>query len=230
MSRILFFFGLLTTIGLSILIIWPDFEALRFQRSFYADKPLSSLRCPNLITVSHPDEISISVENTLARPVRLLVQSIISSGPGSYSTQEKQEVFLDPEQSEKLAWEVDSEDAIYGRMVLARVYVARNGSMPSMQKSCGAYVLPISFLSGQFVLVALSLIGLVALVVGAYLQIISADSKRKSYRAKRLTITFLTTLTIVTYWLGIFEQTIPAIIGLFLMVIALLALIARFEG
>ena len=230
MSRLLFFFGLILTIGLSVLIIWPDFEALRFQRTLRADETLSSLRCPTLLTTAQPAEIRASIENTLSRNARFAVRAIISNGEPSFSTQTDQEIFLDSGKSETLSWEVSSDDAAYGRMVLARIHVFRNSSIPSMQKSCGTYVLPINFLSGRMVLALLTIVGVGALLTGASLQLRSADFKLTSGRTRALSVAGVTAVTLLMLIMGMVGQTVPAIFLMVILVVALLASFAQFEN
>ncbi len=229
MARLLFYFGLISTIGLSVIIIWPDFEALRFQPVFYADEPLRSLRCPHLLTSAHPETISITVENTLSRPALLFVDAVITDGPSAPDAKYRSQVELEPGESEALDWQIDSQDTIYRRMVLARVHVSRSGSMPAQQKTCGVFVMPISFIGGRGVMFILSNISLIALAVGAFRYLNSAEINRNASPIKRNLIIAMTTLTAATYILGYVGQTMPAIMTLFLLAITFLSLFASFE-
>ena len=80
LAILIFALGLLCGIALAGMIAWGDMEATMFDAAISADEPLSTLRCPVLITTAETTTVSAAFRNPDDQPINLLVRAHISAG------------------------------------------------------------------------------------------------------------------------------------------------------
>jgi hypothetical protein len=165
----LFLAGALAGLLFTLLATWADFEATNFDVSLTADAPLPSLRCPVLLAPQETGTIRASFDNPmerqLTRRVRILISRKLSSElqEGEYIA-----IPLSPGETQTLAWEVGSENLVWGRMILARVWQNGNFPLPSRSSSCGVLVADVFGLPGAWA-TALAMFGSPILMVAGVL-------------------------------------------------------------
>jgi len=164
---ILTMFILSMAIGFAMLIVgvWGDAEASMFDLTHKGETRLGTLSCPVLITAQDKEQFSAKFHNPLERNIKSAVRVRVSSGHLTLLSQDDVKFQLAPDESRKLAWAVDPEDAVYGKIVLVKVYMFRNNPIPSKHDTCGILVLDIPALKGQQVVygsLGLSIVGMVA--------------------------------------------------------------------
>jgi hypothetical protein len=158
LSVILYSAGILLGMALSASAAWGDFEASLFDLSLPGDEKLDTLRCPVLITAGESAKISATFDNPIDQPMDRRIRTHISDGLFTLLREEKTTLTLAPAEKQKLHWTVSADDAVWDRLVLARVYVYRQYPLPSATAACGIVLLNVPIFTGNQIL-ALALVG-----------------------------------------------------------------------
>jgi hypothetical protein len=167
---ILYALGVLLILGLGAMATWGDLEASLFDTAIQAEKSLSSLRCPVLITRDEVGKISARFENTGTHPVNRAIRAHISQGYVTLIREESLQLPLQPGESQRWTFGITADDAAYGSsLILARVSTLRQAPMPSQSRACGIVVLGIPWISGAWVTGIWLALGLLGLVGGTWL-------------------------------------------------------------
>lgn len=166
---ILLAFVVSAAIGMALLsvAVWGDVEATMFAAAQNGEQRLGTLSCPVLITPQDNAEVSAKFHNPIERVIKPSVRFKISNGFLTFQQQENIKFELAPDESRKLAWEVNPDQAAYGKMVLVKVYLFRNYPIPSKDGTCGILVLDIPTLTGKQVVygsTGVSFIGMLAMI------------------------------------------------------------------
>lgn len=164
-GTILFIAGILAGMVLFIFMNWAYFEAyFFFGYSAPADQPLTTMRCPLLMTTSETGEVTISLTNDSGQDLEPLVRTEISYFGAAKS--ERVNYPLKAGETRKLSWAVNSDNMVFGHLVMARVFVYRAFTLPSYTNTCGTVMVNVSGLTGiQLFSIALAFI-LVCMAAG----------------------------------------------------------------
>ncbi len=165
-SLILFAAGILSGLILILLTTWADQEASLFELTSAYDKNLSSLRCPLMIARDEESSISVTVKNPSTYTVNPLTTAHITSGYILLINEFIENPSLPPEGEVFFSWPIESADAAYNTLVLARVFVERSYPLPSRTNSCGVLVLPFGGIPGKAVSAFLMLLSLAGMILG----------------------------------------------------------------
>ncbi len=163
LTILLFSAGIVLGALLAGAAVWGDLEAFLFDAAISPDAPLTTLRCPILMTTAQTATVSATLRNTSDRTVNFHVRIHISLGFVTLMNEENNRLPLEPGQSGRLEWPVYPEDAAFGRVVLVRVHVLPNGPFPYRGAACGIVVVDLPGLSGD----AWYALGLVLSLAGA---------------------------------------------------------------
>jgi hypothetical protein len=144
---IFFSAGILVGMVMFILMNWAYFEAnFYFGNAGSADKTLTTLRCPLLMTTADTGAVTISVTNSTDRDLSLLIRTEISYSGAARS--ERTNYPLTAGETRRLSWTVTSDDMVFGHLIMARVFVYSVFTLPSRANTCGTVVVNIPGLSG----------------------------------------------------------------------------------
>jgi hypothetical protein len=155
----LFYAGMLAGMAMFVMMNWAYFEAyFFFGYSIPADKTLTTLRCPLLMTTGETGAVTMSVTNNTDRDLEALIRTEISY----YGAARSERVYypLAAGETRNLSWTVTSDDMVFGHLVMARVYVYNAYTLPSLTKTCGTVMLNLPGLTGIelfFIVLAFSL-------------------------------------------------------------------------
>lgn len=167
--------------------VWGDVEASMFDLSYKGDENLSTLNCPVLITPRDNAEFSASFSNPFDKNIKPSVRVHISSGHLTLMQEENVKFQLAPAESKRLSWSVDPEDAVYGKMVLVKVFLFPNHPIPSKDATCGILVLDLPSLTGQQIVtsaLAVSFVGMIGSTAGWKLNNrLMTKRQREAFRA-----------------------------------------------
>jgi hypothetical protein len=156
----LFTAGILVGTVMFIFMNWAYLEAyFYFGYTAPADKPLTTLRCPLLMTTSDTGKVTIRLTNNTRLDLAPLIRTEISSFDVTRS--EKSNYPLAAGETRKLSWAVTSNDMVFGHLVMARVYVFSTYTMPSRANTCGTVMVDLPGLSG----IALFILALIFILV-----------------------------------------------------------------
>lgn len=156
LSKIFYTIGIVATIVLAVVAMWPDYEASLFQPTAFVDEAMTSLRCPLVITPQDSAEITASFDNPLDKEVRITVRSSISTGDILAVRREDQRITLAPGERLTLRWPVSADDTAYPMLSMARIYQFRAASLPSRDQSCGIFIMRLPVVTGAQVVAALA--------------------------------------------------------------------------
>lgn len=165
-SLLVLFIGLLLAMVVAFISFWPGMEASLFDTSTTAEATLDGVTCPRVLTADESGVIQATLDNPLDRPITLLVRTRISEGRVTLIRQFSHLVDLQPGESDTLSWDVSADDAVYNRVIMARVFVTRNPPLPSRQRLCGTMVVPVSGMSGNQLLTAAIIASLLGIGAG----------------------------------------------------------------
>ena len=219
--------GILFALVLTFFAWWPDFEAALFDPTHSGGESLNSLRCPLLITPSDEAAIRLTLTNPLDRPVNFLTQANISERFVTLMRQENSQVMVQPGESAELAWSVTPEDAVYGRMILARVRVLRASGLPARQKACGILVLNVPVVRGNQIIGGLLGATFLYLGVGAALWLRNERPLTGRQRERIRTVGVFALLMLLTMGISLLGWWGGAILIILLMILLLVAFLER---
>ncbi|GAB4502132.1 MAG: hypothetical protein Fur0035_16800 [Anaerolineales bacterium] len=148
-GKLLFLTGFLLATLFNLIAVWADLEALSFESQLTADGGLA-LNCPVLVTAAAPVQISATVKNGGQKEMRRTLRATLTQGSVIYTRREEQIFDLAPGQARRFSWALSLEDAAWGRVAMARIYLFRAYPDPSASASCGVFVLPVN-LPGEWV-------------------------------------------------------------------------------
>jgi len=133
---------------LGIISTWGDIEATVFNATIKSEKPLSSLRCPAVITPIDDAFVSARIDNPSDRELEMEVRTYVSDGFVVLMKEITTNFYLKPGESEVICVPISVDDAAYDRFVLVRMHQIRRGSLPYLNASCGVVVVNIPILTG----------------------------------------------------------------------------------
>jgi hypothetical protein len=144
---IFFSAGILVGMVIFILMNWAYFEAyFYFGYAAPADKTLTTLRCPLLMTTSDMGAVTISITNNADRDLAPSIRTEISYFGAARS--ERTNYPLAAGETRRLSWSVTSNDMVFGHLIMARVFVYSAFTLPSRANTCGTVVVNLPGLTG----------------------------------------------------------------------------------
>jgi hypothetical protein len=144
---IFFAAGILVGMVMFILMNWAYLEAnFYFGTTAPADKSLTTLRCPLLMTTSDTGEVTIRLTNNTNRDLAPAISTDISYNDVSRSGRNNYP--LAAGETRTLGWAVTSDDMVFGHLIMARVFVFSAFTMPSRTGTCGTVVVDLPGLTG----------------------------------------------------------------------------------
>ena len=208
-------------ITFSFSVAWPDQEAVNFDRTLAESGTLPALRCPLIITPRDNAVISVTLTNTHVRDTTLRVRSRIAMGSMSFFREDLQQLALQPDQQETLSWPIAIEDAVYNRMVMARVYQFRRTPFPARERACGVMVARIDWLTGRQVVALWIVAAGLALGAGGFLWLRHARPLSVKRRATVQRAAALLLLVLLSIFAGLLQWSIIALLLLVMATIVI---------
>lgn len=144
---------------------WGDLEAFLFHVEGDADASLGSLSCPVVITSTESGTVSATFRNPTERPIKPVVRTHISEGFVTLMRRIDDRPSLEPGEKQRLEWTVTADDAAYGYLILARVFVKYPYPLPARTAACGVLVIDLPGWTGSQV-TALVVVGSLLCMVG----------------------------------------------------------------
>ncbi|MFZ5818786.1 MAG: hypothetical protein ACOYYJ_02705 [Chloroflexota bacterium] len=139
--------GLVLTGGLILAGLESD---VYFGPGYPSDAGLKTLNCPVMISSDEVGVISVELVNTTDKSVEQLVLLEVSN-PGFFNThREKYQVASGD--SRQVEWQVSSQNAVFGRLILIRAYQFPAYKTPSRSGSCGILLIDLLGLTGTQIL------------------------------------------------------------------------------
>jgi hypothetical protein len=147
LGTLIFIPGILVGMVMFVFMNWANFEAyFYFGYSAPADKALTSMRCPLMLTTPETGEVTIKITNDSDRDLSPLIRTETSY----YGAAKLESVNypLKAGETRRLSWKVNSDAMVFGHLVMARIFVYRAFTLSSYTKTCGTVMVNVPGLSG----------------------------------------------------------------------------------
>jgi hypothetical protein len=164
LSLLLFLPGILFGWLLMGVAAWGDIESVFYGFDTIGGKPLSSLKCPILMTAGETAKVSITIKNPTKKTVEPLLRADVSHH--GVFRQERTRLPLDPGETRQFEWTVTQDDVSLGFFILFKAYTYAASSLPFREASCGILFLEQPGLTGSQILVILLAFMLLGIIAG----------------------------------------------------------------
>jgi hypothetical protein len=142
----------LTVLGLTVALVfqtaftWGIVESTKFDQGdpalFVSSENLRSLQCPLIVTSNEAGLVKATFNNPEERDRVRNVRANISSGFISLRREVNTRLPLAPGETQTLTWEVTTDDAVWNRLIIVRVFAPRTSAdMPAMTATCSILTL-----------------------------------------------------------------------------------------
>jgi hypothetical protein len=179
-SSIFIILGALLFVLVGGIAAWGDVRSIAFDNRRLADEPLSSLKCPAVLTNHETGTISATIVNNTEEYVSVKVRAAFTDAESTRPLEIESEVPLEPNKSWELSWPVSEQNAEADHFILVRIHQIASASTPDLNASCGIFVINFPFLTGSQLVPAV--MGLAALLSGAGLLIWGLKSTPRGWR------------------------------------------------
>ncbi len=228
------FFVLGALIGLvfSAFVLWVNLEGMAFwgypesitySTELTTEAKISRLKCPIIITEGEDAKIAVRVSNPYEKATRAYVSAHLSM-PGRVENmvRRSRSAYLEPDDESEIRWMINSENAIFDHMVLARVYLKwTEFHPPSRTQHCGIISADLWGLTGTQILALTTVSSLVLISLGGYLIWLERvkDSRKKNFA---LRVVFVTSSIISLCVLCSLFRIWEVILALFVLLVVFL--------
>lgn len=165
-SLALFGLGVLIAMALAAASALAEYEAVLFDTGVRAEKRLTTLYCPALISSSEVGEISIRLSNPSEYEVNPVIKARISAASALFIREEDVQVFMKPGEKQTLSWPVQAGDAAFKRLILVRVLVGPSYPLDSRTATCGIVVIDLLGLTGSQMQIGGILLSIILMITG----------------------------------------------------------------
>ncbi|MBC8262894.1 MAG: hypothetical protein H8E47_02055 [Anaerolineales bacterium] len=164
---LIFSAGVLLGMALFASAVWGDLEATLFDVSMRGSAPLTTLRCPVMMTATEVGTVTAAFTNPLERAIEFTIRTHISRGYVTLMREINSKLPLAPGETQTLEWTVTPDDAAYGRLILVGVRLSAKYPLPSRHGSCGILIVNLPYFTGNQVGAFTFAASLLSMVVGA---------------------------------------------------------------
>jgi hypothetical protein len=227
-GAILFSFGIITGILLYTVIAWASFEAVFYGFAKLSSEQLGTLRCPFLMTAAEEGIVSAEFTNPRDRSVQVLVRADIST-PGA-ARREQELLSLSSGETRRMEWTVNAENVDLDTFIFVKAYQYPSYISGTRESTCGVFVLPIPFLTGNQVFVVTLATSLLSILVGLALwdRNTSQVSKHDTEIGQAMTVLAVTVLAGMFFsfqgnWVGSLLTLVIAILLIAAIIFFMLA-------
>ena len=159
-----FSFGILAGTLFFALLSWARLEAFFYFDYVQAEKTLTTLNCPFVLTTGEQGQVSVTYTNPANRTVSPQIMTEISS-PGLFRTINTTPTFAAGE-TKRLQWTVTSQDVVFGYLTLAEVYVSPVYGATDQDATCGILWVDLPELTGSEIFAGVLAASLLCVTLG----------------------------------------------------------------
>lgn len=226
-GTILYSIGIILCILIWAASVWADFEASLFASALPADKSLSTVNCPVVISPNETGQVKAKFSNHLDRPISTNVRTYISLGFVSNIIEINTPLRLQPGETITLQWPIVAENAVWDRVIMARIYTFRSAPYPAYAGTCGILVIDILGISGKYLLTIGLILGLGTLSVGLFILNKRIIPNEVPSLGKLLPmLTSLTIITVAGLGIGLAGYWMPGFLLLILAILLIAVILA----
>lgn len=218
----LFTFFIGAVMGMIILgiAVMGDLEALMFKPSIDGETAITTLKCPVIIDSSETGIITITVSNPTDSRISPSVWTHISSGFVTLVREERENLFLEPGESQQIQWTITEDEAAFGgHWVLMKTKIYSQYPLPSSVGSCGVLVANMKSITGEQVYISSLAASILLMGIGGGILNLKPAIRRGDKNRTRSTLVMgiIVTIGLITITLGsylLFVSGITFIFGL----------------
>jgi len=163
---ILISIGALCFVLIGGLSIWADLEASVFNSAIRTTERLSTFNCPSIISENEVGIISASFTNTSEREIRPRIQTFVTDSYVILMQEQIDTLIIAPGETTSVEVKVTADNAVYNRLILARMHQFNYGPLPYRNASCGIFILGTSFITGSQFITLIVITGLILSLSG----------------------------------------------------------------
>jgi hypothetical protein len=138
---VLFTIGVILGMFLIGVSVYADFEATLFEVSIISDQVIRPIQCPIFISRNETGLVTTTLKNSGGNTREYRIQAHISKGHLILIRKLENILYLDPDQSQKITWEIYPQDAAFNHLILVKVLIVNAGTNTTHKGSCGVVVL-----------------------------------------------------------------------------------------
>ncbi len=227
LGTFLFCIGIFLSLYLLIVTVWGDLEASLFASTLDAEKSLSSLNCPILMSPNEVGNIKATLKNPLDKDWDRFTRVYISDGFITLRREIKMKVLIPAGGKETVIWEIFPDDAVYNRFIFFHIYVNAHYPYPSLGGSCGVVLLDLWGLTGNQSLILILSTSIVTLTSGIVLWKVSTNSKEERIWYTYRSMIGLVAIIFIGLVIGYFGAWVFALIFLVIALLLIGIIIGR---
>jgi len=144
---VLYVIGLVLGLFIAGSNIMADVEAVFYGFDDLSQGRFSTLRCPPMLNRNETGTLRATLYNPLDRAIQPIIRIDLSS-PGLEQSS-RQQLTLDPGQTQVLEWQVDQANIDLGNFIFAKVYIYPVYPLPLREATCGILVINLPMLKGS---------------------------------------------------------------------------------
>jgi len=198
---ILYAIGIILGLILQGGAIWADFEASLFDVTLpanWADTELHTATCPLVIGSQETGKITASFTNDTEKDVNLRIRVHVTDGLVTLLREENTVLSIPAGDTQQSEWLIFPEDAAWEHFILVRIFQFRGYKIPSRSTSCGVLFLDLFNMTGNQIVIFLSIISLLGMFGGLAIYI----SLNHPLKGRNLSIAVALSILIVLVVVG----------------------------
>ena len=185
----------------------------------YGYPRLTTLSCPVLMTSLDRLPVTISLHNSLDRPLSLYINAQRSSFVQIVNSEET--VVLQPGETQSIAWELGTENIDLHTFIFARVFTSAATAAGMREATCGTLVLNLPFKGGPVIFYICLVLFIITGVIGLWLWPRHNDISDPARDSQIWWIRFVALVIAVGVIAGIFNWWFLGIVTLLLTLLTL---------
>jgi hypothetical protein len=175
--------GIILGFVLTSVMVWGDLEASLFTSGMRADRNLSTLKCPIVITTSETGKITATLKNPTEKTLERYLIANVSEGYASLVREIRTKLPIPPAEKRKVEWKIYPEDAAFDdRVILFRVYINPRHPHPSLGANCGVVRVDLQGITGNQIVASTAFLAFSSIGFGAVLIELGHRSSQKRSR------------------------------------------------
>jgi hypothetical protein len=208
------------------LLSWAGLEAYDYFGYQSAEQALTTLKCPFVLTTHESGQVTATYSNssrlTLAPQFRVEISS-----PDLSNRTVNTAPSIAPGETKELHWAITSNDVVFGRLILAEVYVSPVYGTPDREGRCGILWVDVPQLTGMQIFVGVLAAGLLLTGLGWGLWIARYRPKRADGPDATGSMLALTAIVLLGMVAGILGSWLIGVVCLVISLLLILSILAH---
>ena len=217
-------YGIGVIIGFFVMVVaaWADMEASAYDFPRLAKAGLGGFHCPVLMTPAETSTITLDVSNTTEDQISPSVKTLISTRllPEEFM----ENIQLTPGASKKLEWSVDAENIDMGTFIFAKVLLFSAYPLPTLEATCGIFVLDLPG-TGRMIVPVLVVLSLISIGWGLHIinRFNTSNERLRKHLGSMAFLALMIGIGLVLSFMGGWISSLLVLVVTLLLIIILLS-------